>query len=107
MNYSTSLEFESLAIPGVKFRLRRVSFGRRLELARVLGDRLEAIEKLALEPESPARAAQTALLAAEIDAGHLRWGLAAIEGLQIDGAPATVDSLIEAGPQALVQGAPQ
>jgi len=103
MNYTSSLEMESRAIPGVTFRLRRVSFGRRLELARILRDRLEAIAQLALTPEGPARDAETALLAAEIDAIHLRWGLAKIEGLEIDGAPATADSLIEAGPEELVK----
>jgi len=90
-------------MPGVRFRLRRVSFGRRLELARLLRDRLETIERLALTPPSEARAAETALLGAEIDAIHLRWGLAALSGLDIDGAPATADSLIDAGPEELVR----
>src|SRR5258708_35792068 len=102
-NYTSWFEMEARTIPSVRFRLRRVSFGRRLELARVLSDRLEAITKLSLATESPARAAETALLSAEIDAIHLRWGLAAIEGLEIDGAPATTDSLIEAGPEELVK----
>ena len=103
MTYNSSTEVESQAIPGVRFRLRRVSFGRRLELARLLRDRLETIERLALAPDNEARAAQTALLGAEIDAIHLRWGLASIEGLEIDGAPATADSLIDAGPEDLVR----
>lgn len=90
-------------MPDVRFRLRRISFGRRLELARLLRDRMESIERLALLPEGEARQAETALLSAEIDAIHIRWGLAAIEGLEIDGAPATADSLIEAGPEDLVQ----
>ena len=103
MTYNSSTEMESQAIPGVRFRLRRVSFGRRLVLARLLRDRLEAITKLSLAAESEARAAETALLNAEIDAIHLRWGLAAIDGLEIDGAPATADSLIDAGPEELVR----
>jgi hypothetical protein len=102
MNYASTIETESRAIPGVTYRIRRVSFGRRLELARTLSDRLEAIARLALTEDSPARAAQTALIAAEMDAVHLRWGLDAIEGLTIDGAPATADSLIEAGPEELL-----
>src|ERR1022692_2203436 len=103
MTYNSSTEMESQAIPGVRFRLRRVSFGRRLVLARLLRDRLETITKLSLAAESEARAAETALLSAEIDAIHLRWGLAAIDGLEIDGAPATADSLIDAGPEELVR----
>jgi hypothetical protein len=102
MNYLSLLDFESRAIPGVTFRIRRVSFGRRLELAHTLRDRLEAIARLALTEDSPSRAAQTALISAEMDAVHLRWGLDAIEGLEIDGAPATTDSLIDAGPEELV-----
>src|SRR5712671_2486993 len=103
MNYTSTIDLESQAIPGVKFRIRRVTFGRRLDLARILRDRLEAIAKLALATESPARAAQTALLSAEMDCVHLRWGLDAIEGLEIDGAPATADSLIDSGPESLVK----
>jgi hypothetical protein len=103
MKYTSSLEMASTAMPGVSFRLRRVSFGRRLELARILQDRLETIQKLALSPDTPARAAQTALIGAEIDAIHLRWGLAAIEGLEIDGAPATAESLISSGPEELLR----
>src|ERR1700743_3391219 len=101
MTYTSSTEIEPQSIPGVRFRLRRVSFGRRLELASLLRDRLEAIERLALQPESQARNAETALLGAEVDAIHLRWGLAAIDGLEIDGTPATIESLIESGPEDL------
>ena len=103
MNYTSTIEFESAAIAGVRFGIRRVSFGRRLELARILRYRLEAIAQLALATESPARAAQTALLAAEMDTVHLRWGFDSVEGLEIDGAPATADSLIESGPEALLK----
>jgi hypothetical protein len=103
MTHTSVSEMQSRAIPGVMFCLRRISFGRRLQLARLLQDRLEAIAKLALTPESPSRDAETALLAAEIDETHLRWGLAKIEGLDIDGAPATADSLIDAGPEELVK----
>jgi hypothetical protein len=103
MTYKSTFEVESTTSPGVTFRVRRVSFGRRLELARTLHDRLEAIARLALTEDGPSRAAQTALLAAEIDGVHLRWGVEAIDGLEIDGAPATVDSLIETGPEELVR----
>lgn len=102
-NYTSTSEVQSSAIPGVRFYLRRISFGRRLELGRALRDHLETIESLALTGDSPARKAQTALLSAELDAIHIRWGLAAIEGLEIDGAPATADSLIESGPEELIK----
>jgi len=41
---------------------------------------------------------EAAVLASEIDRAYLEWGLVAIEGLEIDGAAATPESLIEAGP---------
>lgn len=34
----------------------------------------------------------------EMQPALVRWGLAKIEGLEIDGSPATVDSLLDAGP---------
>ncbi len=95
-------ERESAAVPGVRFRLRRISFGRRIELARTLREQLEAMDRALLLPPGEARDAETALLAAAMDAAHLQWGLASIEDLEIDGAPATAESLLADGPEALV-----
>lgn len=102
MNYASTFEVESAAMPGVRYRLRRISFGRRLELARSIRDKLELMDRAQLLPAGEVRDAETALLAAEVDAAHLRWGLEAIEGLEIDGAPATADSLLAAGPEPLL-----
>jgi hypothetical protein len=63
---------------------------------------LEALDRAQLLPEGELRNAQVALLAAEIDAIHLRWGLESISGLEIDGAAATAESLLAAGPEELV-----
>ena len=49
--------------------------------------------------------AEAALLAAEIDREYLRWGLARVDGLEIDGEAATPASLREAGPETLVREA--
>jgi hypothetical protein len=43
------------------------------------------------------------LLAAQIDRMYLEWGLQSVDGLAIDGEPATPSSLIEKGPEALAQ----
>src|SRR5579871_161518 len=102
MNYTSTIDVESQAIPGVQYRLRRVSFQRRVNLARTLRDHLEALSRLAILEDTAERAAQTALISAEMDAIQLRWALDSIQGLEIDGALATVDSLIEAGPESLV-----
>jgi hypothetical protein len=85
---------------GVRFRIARVSVSRRIELARKIreiGRRLEF-----LEAGNDAREKiEAAVLAAEIDQAYLEWGLAAVEGLFIDGEEATPAALIEKGPMAL------
>jgi hypothetical protein len=42
------------------------------------------------------------ILAQEIDAMYLQWGLSSIEGLIIDGEPANAGRLLERGPENLV-----
>ena len=44
---------------------------------------------------------EASLLKHEIEATYLRWGLAGIEGLTIDGEPPVADRLIAQGPEAL------
>jgi hypothetical protein len=45
----------------------------------------------------------SAMVAAEIDATYIRWGLIEIQGLTIDGEAATADRLIEWGPEPLAR----
>jgi len=83
--------------PGVRFEIRRVSFGGRIELAR----RIREIGRKAeyLEAGSDARdKLEATVLGAEIDRAYLEWGLVGIEGLEIDGAAATPASVIDTGP---------
>jgi hypothetical protein len=89
--------FDSAARAGVRFGIVRVSFGRRIELAR----RIREIGRKAefLEASSDVREKiEGAVLAAEIDRAYLEWGLTGVEGMTIDGAAATPGSVIEAGP---------
>ena len=44
---------------------------------------------------------EASLLGAEIDSLYLLWGIEEIRGLELDGAPATAESLIEIGPEEL------
>lgn len=98
MNYESTITISSETLPGVRFTIRRMSFGRRLEFShrvRELAGRYEftgagtdSIDKL-----------ETAALQREIDKLYFSWGLTRIEGLQIDGAPATVESLLDNGPE--------
>jgi hypothetical protein len=96
-NYESSAWFESAARPGVRFGIVRVSFGRRIELAR----RIREIGRKAefLDAASDVREKlEGAVMAAEIDRAYLEWGLIGVEGLEIDGVEATPAVAIEAGP---------
>ena len=104
MRYDSYIIVESAALPGVRLRIRRMSFERRLDLARRIRDL--ANEICFLQAGSDHRERMTAaLLAREVDRIYLKWGLAGIEGLEVDGAPATPDLMMSDGPEALVREA--
>ncbi len=105
LRYESAVAVPSARRPGVSFRVERMSFARRLELVRQLRDLLGRLEYVQAAPQSPAQQAEAALLAGEIDRVYLRWGLQAVEGLDIDGQAATPESLAERGPEDLVQEA--
>ncbi|MCL6545905.1 MAG: hypothetical protein K6T61_11810 [Bryobacteraceae bacterium] len=100
MRYESTRTVESAVMPGVRFRIRKMSLERRVELTRRLAELLKRIEYLEAgrDPEERIAAAEAA---AAVERIHLEWGLEGIEGLEIDGKPATVDTLIAAGPEAL------
>ena len=83
-SYRSVSERESVSRPGVTFTIRRMSFGRRLELAekiRALGAELEyrdAGDELRDKIEAT-------LIASRIDRVYLSWGLVEVRGLMIDG----------------------
>jgi hypothetical protein len=85
---------------GVRYEIVRISFGRRIELARRIREIGRKIEYL--EAGTDARETlEATVLAAEIDRVYLEWGLVSVEGLEIDGVAATAESLIDRGPVAL------
>ncbi|MEX2302307.1 MAG: hypothetical protein WD733_15305 [Bryobacterales bacterium] len=102
MTYESTQQVDSKECPGVRFTAYRMSFGRRLELTRQVRELLGRLEFARAGPGGPADDAEAALLAGEIDREYVRWGLASIEGLDIDGRPATPEDLIEKGPEKLV-----
>ena|SRR5271165_5619682 len=89
--------FDAEAVEGVRYEIVRVSFGRRIELARrirEIGRRMEY-----LEAGTDARETlEATVLSAEIDRAYLEWGLVAVEGLEIDGEAATPEALVDRGP---------
>jgi hypothetical protein len=95
--YESVVWHDSAVMPGVRYAVARMSFGRRIELAR----RMREIGRKAEHFEAGSDAKdklEAATLAAEIDRAYLEWGLAAVEGLQIDGAEASPEVVIERAP---------
>jgi hypothetical protein len=97
MDYESTLTIES-ARPGVKIRVARMSFGRRLELMRGVRDLARQIEFLEAGP-SPGDGMEAALLHAEIDRMLVTWGVVGVSGLLVDGAEANAEALIASGPE--------
>ena len=98
MNYESVVEVESAQRAGVRYRVARMSFGRRLELmkrVRELGRRVDFLESGA----SPGERMDAGLLRAEIDRMFLLWGLVGVSGLRVDGVEATPEVVAERGPE--------
>ena len=100
MQYESTALHESATMPGVRFRVVRMSFARRLELMKTVRD-LTRKQEFCEAGSTTADQIDAAIAAAEIDRAYLEWGLAELEGLEIDGQPANKESLIEAGPEKL------
>ncbi|MGP8245973.1 MAG: hypothetical protein ACLQVN_15810 [Bryobacteraceae bacterium] len=95
---------ESKIAAGVKFRVARISFGRRMELMREV--RELARRKDFLESgQDVEEQMDGALLQGEIDRLFVKWGLRAVEGLSLDGEAATPELLAQAGPEGLFREA--
>lgn len=101
MDYESTVEIESQRVDGVRFTVRKMSFGRRVELTKTIQGVLGKLEFLEAGEKSVHEEAEAALLSARVDREYLRWGLIAIEGLTIDGEAATPETLAESGPEEL------
>ena len=77
-----------------------MTFGRRIELMRQVRDLAARLEYFDAGRDAK-NEMEASLLGAEIDRLYIRWGLEEIRGLELDGLPATADSLIESGPEGL------
>jgi hypothetical protein len=98
--WESRIWFDAEAMDGVRYEILRVSFGRRIELARRIREIGRKMEYL--EAGSDARETlEATVLSAEIDRAYLEWGLISVEGLEIDGAAATPETLVDQGPVAL------
>lgn len=91
---------ESKEFPDVRYSIREPSLGNRITLTQKLHDLTARNEFLAGGRELQ----QLELVLADllVQKALIEWGLAAIEGLKIDGKSPTTDLLIESGPEKLV-----
>jgi hypothetical protein len=98
--YESLLRLESERFPGVEFSIRKMSLSQRIELSsriRELTLRNEFLK--AGELTDKAEAAMADLLARKL---YVEWAVADLTGLDIDGRAASVELLIERGPEELV-----
>jgi hypothetical protein len=100
MDYASVRRIESRSVPGVSFGIYRMSLGRRIELTREIHGLSKKIEFLEAGGK-PQEQIEAAWLASEIDGAYLKWGLESVEGLVIDGEPATPQTLASKGPEEL------
>jgi hypothetical protein len=101
-SYTSYSVHDSETTPGVRYRIARMSFARRLELVRQVRDLAQKIEFLDASSEIPDKI-ESSVLGAEIDRMYLDWGLQAVDGLTIDDEPATPALLITKGPESLAR----
>jgi hypothetical protein len=100
--HESCLWFDAETQAGVRFRIRRVSLGRRIDLARRIREIGRKIEFLQASG-APGEQIEATVLKGEIERAYLEWGLDRVDGLEIDGEAATPESLIECGPLALAE----
>jgi hypothetical protein len=99
-DYESAKVVASKVLPGVQFAIQRMSFGRRVDLCHLIRQIAPKLEFLEAGSEFGERV-EANLLGQEIENLYLRWGLAGVEGMLIDGQPVTADLLIAKGPEAL------
>jgi hypothetical protein len=100
MNYRSVLEIESQTCRGVRFTISRMSFGKRIELAKRVREIAHKLEFFRAS-EAPQDSVEAALINGEVDRACLDWGLVKVDGLEIDGEPAKPDTIGDAGPEEL------
>ena len=100
LQYSSVDWVESVEMPGVRYLVRRISLALRTEITRRVRNLLAELEYREAG-ESLEDRLSAALVATEVDVTYLDWGLVRVEGLEIDGQTATLQTLVERGPEGL------
>jgi len=103
-NYTSSATVDSLVMPGVKFVIAKMSFGRRMDLMLRVRELARRAEFLAASA-SPGDKMDAALMQAEIERLYVMWGIQSVAGLTVDSRAAGAEALTEAGPEGLFREA--
>ena len=113
MNFLSRITIASQTCPGVAFTLNKMTEGRRIQLrfslslaqsrlADLMKQRLDAFVASDVFEVNRLDDQVLATVQEDINPAYLKWGLHAIDGLTIDGAPASVESIYAEGPPELV-----
>jgi hypothetical protein len=102
VEYESQLLCDSTSFSGVTYIIRRMSFGARMELSRKIRELSKRVEFLSAGNDVQQHL-EANVLSHEIDDVFLAWGLVEIEGLTIDGEPATPELLAGKGPDSLAR----
>src|SRR5260370_39366629 len=102
IEYESTVALPSKTVEGVEFTIVRLSFARRMELARGV---LELSRRMEFQRagEGIDDSIEANILSCEIDRLYLRWGLVSINGLMVEGMDATAELLAEKGPENLAE----
>lgn len=108
--YSSIREIDSKVLPGVKLRLKRLTEGRRTALRAALAEatarmrrisrEMDAMAKLSPEEQDIEKLLEAQdrfdeIVATEVNPAWIRWGLASISGLEVDGEELGLDRLYD------------
>ena len=102
--YRSEAVVESNAVPGVKFTIAKMSFGRRVELMRRVRELARRCDFLSAS-EDAGEKMDAALLQSEIERVYVLWGVKSVSGLTVNGSVADVELMAAEGPEALFREA--
>jgi|WetSurMetagenome_2_1015567.scaffolds.fasta_scaffold285780_2 hypothetical protein len=100
--YQSSLELKSDLYPEVTYQILRPSFSRRLDLTQRISELVRRLEFHEAGAGLEDRCSEVRLKV-ELDIMLLEWGLLGLDGLSIDGEPATIQLLLKRGPDDLTR----
>ncbi|MBN9658671.1 MAG: hypothetical protein J0H49_10875 [Acidobacteria bacterium] len=100
VEWASSEWVDSRLVPGVRFAVAKISLARRAEISRRMRGLMSELEFQSAGQGLTDRLAATEM-EARIDRVYIEWGLQEVTGLEIDGAAATVETVVERGPEAL------